>query len=180
MVILVLILFGILIVAMKYIIIQKVPILGILINAIKKDLVNTTPIGLFYGHFIGGIFFVPSADELIFYYGLSKGSPPFLLLIFALTGYMLSQVVNYFLGEKIGPHLMHFISKKKVYKTRRFVNKYGAYGIIIFNILPFPAPLLTFALGIAKYNKYRLYFLMLITKTIEYLAIIAIFKLIPI
>ena len=67
MVILVLILFGILIVAMKYIIIQKVPILGILINAIKKDLVNTTPIGLFYGHFIGGIFFVPSADELIFY-----------------------------------------------------------------------------------------------------------------
>src|SRR3989344_8388538 len=53
---------------------QTTPFLYKIITSIRYNITNTTPIGLFYGHLIGGIFFVPSADELIFYYGLMNGN----------------------------------------------------------------------------------------------------------
>ncbi len=71
--------------------------------------------------------------------------------------------------------IMHIASKKKVYDTRRFVNKYGALGIFLFNFLPFPAPLLTFALGIARYNFTRLFVLTLVGKLAKYIVLIIIY-----
>ncbi|MDO8467485.1 MAG: VTT domain-containing protein [Nanoarchaeota archaeon] len=147
------------------------------IIAVKGDVINTTPIGLFYLHFIGGIFFVPSADELIFYYGLIEGNPPILSFLAALIGFLLAQILNYFIGLKTSSFILNIVSKKKVYKTRRFVNKYGAYGIFIFNVLPLPSPLLTFALGLAKYNFKRLFLITILAKSIEYGILIAIFLL---
>ncbi len=162
----------------QYLVLQNLPFIGAAANSIKKDLINTSPIGLFYSHFIGGIFFVPSADEAIFYYGLLTGNPPFLSFTAALCGFFLSQILNYFFGSKISSFMLPIISKKKLYKTRRYVNKYGAYGIFLFNFLPFPSPLLTFALGIARYNKYRLFLIILISKSLEYSALILLFLLI--
>ena len=146
--------------------------------SVNGILADTTPIGLFYAHFIGGIFFVPSADELIFYYGLLKGNPLIFSFAVALIGYMLAQVLNYFIGSKLSPFVLHLVSKKKVYKVRRVVNKYGAYGIFLFNLLPLPAPLLIFALGMARYNFKRLLVITFLAKCIEYAAIIGIYLLI--
>jgi len=160
-----------------YNLIQTIPILSKLMISLKYNLMNTTPIGLFYGHFVGGIFFVPSADELIFYYGLLHGNPPILSFFAAIIGYMLAQILNYVLGYKISNFILHIVSKKKVYKTKRWINKYGAYGIFIFNITPLPAPLLTFALGVTKYSFKRLFLIITIAKVLEYLALIGIFLL---
>src|SRR3989344_3666534 len=114
--------------------IKTTPLLYNFLISLKYNLINTTPIGLFYAHLIGSIFFVPSADELIFYYGLLNGNPVFFSFIAALTGYMLAQILNYFIGLKMSNFLLHIVSKKKVYQTKRLVNKYGVYGIFFFNI----------------------------------------------
>lgn len=157
---------------------QTIPLIGKVFVSLNYNLTNTTPLGLFYGHFLGGLFFVPSADELIFYYGLLNGNSLLFSFIAALSGYLLAQLVNYVLGYNVGAFLLHLVSKRKVYRTKRWINKYGAYGIFVFNITPLPAPLLTFALGVTKYNFRRLFLITIVAKTLEYLVIIAAFSII--
>ena len=127
-----------------YQLLSSIPYIDLLTNSIKK----ATLFGLFYAHLIGGLFFVPSPDEVIFYYGLLKGNNYFFALLFSVVGYMIAQVLNYYAGKKISPLIMHVVSKKKVYETRRAINKYGAFGIFLFNAFPLPGPLVTFSLGI--------------------------------
>ena len=161
-----------------YNLIQTTPILHKIITYLRYNFVNVTPIGLFYEHFIGGMFFVPSADELVVYYGLLNGNPLLFSFVAALAGYMLAQILNYFIGFKISNFMLHLASKKKVYKAKRWINKYGVYGIFVFNAVPiFPAPLLIFALGVTKYNFKRLFIITAIAKILEYLVLIGIFLL---
>lgn len=57
------------------------------------------------------------------------------------------------------------------------MNKYGAWGIFIFNFLPLPGPLLIFALEIARYNFTRLFVLTLAGKIAKYIVLITIYAL---
>ena len=156
---------------------RTAPVLSNLISYLGYNIANTTPLGLFYGHFIGSIFFMPSLDELVFYYGLMNGNPLLFSFLAAIFGFMLAQILNYFIGFKLSGFMLHLVSKKKVYKTKRWINKYGGYGIFVFNIIPLPAPLLVFALGVTKYNFKRLFVIALIAKSLEYTTIIGIFLL---
>lgn len=160
-----------------YEVLYSIPYINGWVSFITLNIKSLTLFGLFLAHLIGGIFFVPSPDEIIFYYGLIKGNNYFLALFFSSVGYMLAQLVNYYLGKKISPLIMHIVSKKKVYDTRRYVNKYGAWSIFLFNFLPFPAPLLTFALGIARYNFTRLFVLTLAGKLAKYIVLIITYSL---
>ena len=64
------------------------------------------------------------------------------------------------------------ISLKKIYKVRRTVNKYGAYGILLGNIIPFfSSEIISFALGLTKYNVTRLFLLTLTANIIKYSSI---------
>lgn len=155
-----------------YDILNSIPFVNSWVSFITLNIKSFTLLGLFLANLLGGIFFVPSPDEVIFYYGLVKGNSYLLALIFSSIGYMLAQIINYYGGKKISPLIMHVVSKKKVYDTRRYVNKYGSWGIFLFNFLPFPAPLLTFALGIARYNFTRLFVLTLAGKLAKYLVLI--------
>lgn len=145
---------------------------------IQNEIINLTPIGLFYSSFLGGIFIVPSAEEIVFYLALMKGNPIILSIVLVNLGHYASQVVNYFLGLKIGKLIVPLISKRKIYKARRFVNKYGQYGVFIFNVTPLPAPLLTFALGITRYNKYRLFLFTIAGTILKYAVIAGVFVLV--
>lgn len=153
---------------------QNFPIADKITEHVRRNIVNFTPAGLFYDFFLGGIFFVPSPDEVLFYYAMGKIGF-FYPFIFSLAGFMLAQILNYYLGLKLSPFILHFVSKSKVYATRRFVNKYGAYGIFISNFLPLPGPLLTFALGIAKYNFSRAFMISLAGKACKFIAIAIIY-----
>lgn len=158
--------------------IQTTPVLNGFLIYLKYNLANTTPIGLFYGHFIGGLFFMPSADELVFYYGLVNGNPILFSLVLSLLGYLLVQILNYILGRKMSGIILHIVSKKKVYEAKRLINRYGSYGIFAFNFIPIlPAPLLIFALGVTKYNFKRMALITVLAKTLEYLLLVGIFLL---
>ena len=85
---------------------------------------------------------------------------------------MLVQILNYYIGFKLSPYVIDLLSKRKIYHARRYIHKYGGYGIIIFNVLPLPAPLLTLALGITKYNFRRLMILTIIGRGLKYASVI--------
>jgi len=136
-----------------------------------------TPAGLFYAGFGSSLFFIPLSEELFFYWGISKGTPILLAALMINAGFLLAQIFNYYTGRKISNWILYFVSKKKIYKVRRFVDKHGAWGVFFINLLFLPAPLLTFALGITKYNVYRLFFFMILGDIIKFAAIIAFFVL---
>ena len=142
---------------------------------ILEDIKNSTPIGLLYIGFFTAIFFNPLPTEVFFVLGLIKGNPILLSSFFILLGFFASQAVNYFLGAKFSNFFLQFISKTKVYQAKRKVNKYGGLMIMIFNLLPLPAPLLSFALGIAKYNRTRFAVYFFISNIIKYLIVIGLF-----
>jgi membrane protein YqaA with SNARE-associated domain len=173
-IILIILLISIFFWAVFYSVIIAIPFTAQILASIKNNIANSTIIGLFWANLLGGIFIVPSPDEVIFYYALVKGNSYILSIIWAITGYMIAQVFNYFLGRKVSNMILNFVSKKKVYSARRLASRYGAWGIIIFNLLPLPGPLLTFALGIAKYNFTRLMLLTILGKTAKYAALILI------
>ncbi len=136
-----------------------------------------TPAGLFYAGFGSSLFFIPLSEELFFYWGISKGTPILLAALMINAGFLLAQVFNYYMGKKMSKAVLYFVSKKKIYKVRRFVNKHGAWGVFFMNFLFLPAPLLTFALGITKYNIYRLFFFMILGSILKFTAIIIFFIL---
>jgi len=155
----------------------SIPLVSGWVGFLTLNVRNFTILGMFLSNLIGGLFFIPTPDELIFYYGLLKGNYYLWVLIASVIGYMIAQVANYYLGMKISPIIMNIISKKRVYEARRYINKYGAWGIFLFNFLPFPGPVLTFALGIARYNFTRLFVLTFLGKMSKYSIIVAIFLL---
>ena len=150
---------------------QKTSIAQSLISLTKFQLKEVTPAGLFYTGLIGGLFFVFVPLEVLFYSTVLRGGEPYLSVFLMVTGFCLAQIVNYAIGAKLSPVIMHLVSKKKVYKARRFINKYGAWGIFLSNLSPFPSEILTFALGLTRYNVYRLFILTIIGSTIKYSAI---------
>lgn len=129
---------------------EVLPLVG---NEVK----NFTLLGIFYVNFIGSLFFIPLPNEIIYFTGLLKGNKIVTSLFVAMGGIVPAHLINYFIGNRLSKFFVNLISKKKLYKTRRTVNKYGPLGVFAFNFLPLPSPLLTFVLGLIKYNKNRLF-----------------------
>lgn len=155
--------------------ISSLPFLQVIYAYIKENIGNFTILGIFYTSFLGGIFFVPSPDEVFFYYALSKNNLIFYTLFSFLAGYLLAQILNYYLGWKASNHVLNFVSKRKLYQARRYINKYGGVGIFLFNFLPFPAPLLSLGLGIAKYNLKRLLIWSFLGHLLKFLVVIGVY-----
>jgi membrane protein YqaA with SNARE-associated domain len=155
--------------------IHNVPFLDTIIDVVRSDTTLFNARGVFYVTFLGDLFFNPIPPEVYFYGALLKGAPHIPLSVAALIGCMLAHVVNYLIGRRFSVFFIHLASKKSLYKTRRAVNKYGGYAVLIFNILPLPSPLLTFALGIARYKVSRLFVFLFIGNVIKHAAIVAFF-----
>ncbi|HIH05450.1 TPA: hypothetical protein HA281_03280 [Candidatus Woesearchaeota archaeon] len=144
------------------------------------DMASFTAIGLFYWGFISGLFFTPVPVEILpvlYFKGLLNGNSPLFSLFLQFAALVPAHAIDYYLGRKFSPAFLNFISKRKVYKAKRWINAYGSYAVFLFNVLPLPAPILTFALGIARYNILRLSVLFLLGNAVKYLAIIWIFSL---
>ena len=150
---------------------------GAIKGLILGQIDSFTSAGLFYAGFGSSLFFIPLYEELFFYWGISKGTPILLAALMINAGFLLAQIFNYYMGRKISKPILYFVSKKKIYKVRRFVDKHGAWGVFFINLLFLPAPLLTFALGITKYNVYRLFFFMILGATLKFAAMIVFFVL---
>jgi uncharacterized membrane protein YdjX (TVP38/TMEM64 family) len=83
---------------------------------------------------------------------------------------------NYFVGSKLFFIVRDLVPKKRMYKIRRWVNRYGASMVFIFNLVPIlPGSLLTFALGITRYDFTRLFMFLILGSSLKLLIVYWIF-----
>ncbi|OIO80483.1 hypothetical protein AUJ84_03415 [Candidatus Pacearchaeota archaeon CG1_02_32_132] len=144
-------------------------------NFAREDLTNPSPWGLFYAGFVGSLFFIPVPQEIFLVSALIAGTSMYTAFIAIFIGTIAGNVFNYYAGIKLSPFFIHLASTRQLYKLRRLVNKFGVYAIFLFNLLPLPAPLLTFGLGITKYNSKKLFTALTLGVVFKYVAIIVLF-----
>lgn len=142
---------------------------------IKEDFANPSPLGIFYAGFIGSLFFIPLPQEIFLVSALIAGTSMYIAFIAIFIGTIAGNVFNYYAGTKLSPFFIHLTSTRQLYKLRRLVNRFGVYAIFLFNLLPLPAPLLTFGLGITKYNSKKLFFALVLGSAFKYAVIVALF-----
>ena len=118
---------------------------------------NVTELGLFLLGFFGSLFFIPLPIDFLFFKSLSNGANPTIALALVLIGSIIGNIIDYFLGVFLSKYARYLVSVKKLYAAKRWVNRYGAWAIFAFNLTPLPGSLLTFAVGITRYNIYRLF-----------------------
>lgn len=117
---------------------------------------NVTELGIFLLGFFGSLFFIPLPIDFLFFKSLSNGSNPGIVLVLVLIGSVLGNLIDYYLGVFLSQYARYLVSVKKLYAAKRWVNKYGQWAIFVFNLTPLPGSLLTFAVGITRYNIFRL------------------------
>lgn len=142
---------------------------------IKEDFANPSPFGIFYAGFIGSLFFIPLPQEVFLVSALIAGTSAYVAFSAIFIGTIAGNVFNYYAGIKLSPFFIHLTSKRQLYKLRRTVNRFGIYAIFLFNILPLPSPLLTFGLGITKYNSKKLFSVLTLGVVFKYIIIIFLF-----
>ncbi len=137
---------------------------------------NITPFKQFILGIVSGLIFlpVPAPVELTFYVGLKQGNPVLLSMGAALLGFVIGSAITYIIGWKLSKQVAYLVSTKKIYEVRRKVNKYGVYAIILLNIVPAPSDILSFSLGITRYNVKRLFFFLILSVVVK-LVVIATF-----
>jgi hypothetical protein len=148
----------------------------IIIAFFGREIIDFTPLGLFYLSLVSSLFFIALPFELFFYFGLQQGNPFFISFLLTTLGVIPSMAFNYYVGFKFSSLVMNFLSKRKVYKVRRVVNKYGGLSIFLFSLAPFlPGSILTFSLGIAKYDFFRLSFYFILGSSLKLIVIFGVF-----
>jgi membrane protein YqaA with SNARE-associated domain len=129
---------------------------------------RASPMTLMIAAMLGGLFFLPIPIEAAYLVTVRAGSPPVLSALAVLGGLVVGHSVSYLIGWKLSRTVSSLVSSKKMYALRRKVNKYGSYAIFGINVIPAPSPILTFALGIARYNMLRLFSLFLLGNAVKF------------
>lgn len=118
-----------------------------------KEMRTFTSIGIFFLSLFGSLFFIPLPLETFFAYSIFRDNPLLITLIGLLIGGFIGNSIDYFIGMKLSKISLYFFSRKQVYKVKRNANAWGSYAVFFVNLIPFlPSPVLSFALGITKYN----------------------------
>lgn len=131
-----------------------------------------TPFTIFVLGSLSGLFFFPVPIEALFYVALESGNSATLTTVAVMAGFILGNVVSYLLGWKLSRVVMGFAPPKKLHAVRRYVVRWGVPAVFVLNLIPFPSPLLTFGLGIARYHFTRLFSVLVLANFIKFLAIV--------
>ena len=126
-----------------------------IVDFFKINISNYTLLGAFMLAFFGGLFFVPLPMEILFATFIVKNPQTFWVFTLYMIGLTLGYSTNLFVGYKFSNVSKKLISTKKFYQTKCYVNKYGKFAVFLSNVLPAPSQLVSFILGVFKYNKYK-------------------------
>lgn len=144
------------------------PILNLLYKAVIFEIERKSVIGLSTMTFVGSLFFIAYPAEVLFLlytkvgYGIIYVSA--IMLLFTMIAQFVNYSMGYFINEKL---LSRFIKHKKMHLDK--LKKYGYLFIIILNILPLPADILSVILGVVKYDFRKAMFYTLIGKVLKFL-----------
>ncbi len=135
---------------------------------ITGNIANLSLLGGLYASFFGSLFFVPLPSEVVYLGFLRAGQSVFLMTILFLVGIVLAYWLNYQIGFVLSGPSKKIIGAKTFYKTKIMFNKYGPWGIFIFNVTPLPSPILCTILGVFNYNRRKFWIYTLLGEAIKF------------
>lgn len=155
--------FGVIIIIMIYILsliiwqqfselLLQIPIIYEVYNLTMLEIQKRSVIGLSILTFIGSLFFVAYPAELLYLVYTRIGYSLFYVALIMLFYTMLGQAVNYSLGYFIEEKFLHKFIRKRKKEYLGSLAQYDMLFIIILNIVPLPADILSLILGIIKYD----------------------------
>ena len=128
------------------------PTLNAIYEHITFHMANWTYLGLFYLSFLGSLFFLPIPAEatIIQYIHLNKSI--ILITLISTIGGVLGLLFNYFCGRLVGEKALKYFLKDNYEKMKGWVEKYGAFFLLIGAIFPSPLELVCLIYGGVKYS----------------------------
>ena len=135
---------------------------------IAASVTSGSLLGAFYTTLFGGLFFIPVPMDVLFINFLRSGNVLAFVVLAYIAGLIISFSINYWVGSKLTYLSKRLIGIKKFYKVKSGVNKYGSWGIFIFNVLPLPGQILAVIAGVFKYNKIKFYTFFILGQLIKF------------
>jgi len=169
--------FSILVLALYFVLFREMEFfsssfLAAVVHHIGSEIASLSVLGIFYANIIGGFFFTPVPIEAISLQAINKNGNGWVYLIAIMAGTFISYTFNYVFGLKLSNFSRKLISVKKFYQMKTWINRYGIYGVFVFNLLPFASQQLIFVLGVFRYNKTRLIVFSFLGQLLKNIAII--------
>ena len=145
--------------------------INLLVLHVTSNMGETTLLGSFYASLFGGLFFIPIPIELAYIAFLRAGHSVIVLTLVYMLGIFLSYEINYQIGFRLSGISKKIIGAKSFYKTKLSFNKYGPFGIFLFNVTPLPSQALCTVLGVFNYNKKKFWFYTMLGEVIKFIVI---------
>jgi membrane protein DedA with SNARE-associated domain len=103
-------------------------------------------------HFSGYLFFLLMPVEMAFVYYLTWYDAT-VLIWFSLVTAVTAQYIDYLIGFSINSRtITRIINEKRIVRAQKYLEKYGALTIFVFNFLPLSSPVIALAAGFLRYN----------------------------
>jgi membrane protein YqaA with SNARE-associated domain len=147
----------------------KVPFFNQVYKSITVEIARRSVLGLSFLTFLGGLFFVPYPAELLFLIYTRIGYNIIYVAVIMVLFTMLAQAANYGIGFFIEEKILHDFVKEKKREFLSSLKKYDIMFIVILNILPLPADILSVIFGMIRYDFKKAMFYTFIGKVLKYL-----------
>jgi membrane protein YqaA with SNARE-associated domain len=121
---------------------------------VSSQVSEGSALGLFYLGGIGGYFIFTFPLEAGFIRG-AVSLPSWLALGIMLAGVGVSYTLNYVTGRYLGHFIRPILGTKSYYKWKSRLGKWGAYVIVVANLIPMISQSFTAVLGVFKYDSRR-------------------------
>lgn len=167
----------------------KKRVLGVFITAlIAITLVSSTlgreiyagrsPGLLSYGliHFAGYLFFLLMPVEALVPLYQAEGHAGSTLILIAVGTALAAQAIDYGIGRAVSDRVTEdLIGEERANRFRAIIDKWGAWAILLFNLMPLSSPNMLLVAGITKYSARRAFLFSAIGLTGKYLGIVYLF-----
>lgn len=134
------------------------PYVWAVFSHIAGEISRRTLMGLFYASFFGSLFFIFLPLEVLFLYYLSLGYSVPVMIALALIGNAIGLCLDYLFGFTVGASIVKFFFRKNFEKFHSMITKWGAFIVLIGNIIPFPIQVVSVIVGSARYSFKKFFF----------------------
>lgn len=128
-------------------------------------------------HFAGYLFFLLMPVEALVPYYQSEGHASTTLIVLAVGTALLAQAIDYWVGRSVSlDAVARMLGRKRFERYLRIVERWGAWAIFIFNLLPLSSPNMLLVAGISRFSAIKAFMLSLAGLLLKYVAIVAIVR----
>ncbi len=139
-----------------------------LYNLVMTEIGKKSVLGLSLITFFGSLFIIGFPGELLFLAYVRAGYNLYYVAFIMLFFGMVAQIINYGFGFFLERKLLEQYVKENKKHFLKSLKKYDSMFIILINLIPLPADILTVLLGMIKYDFRKAMFFSFIGKVLKF------------